>query len=184
MTDRASIQQDVVVDDSKRIEAQLAEYLAGQPASRQALHKWMSWLTIASVAVPVGLFFRALYLSIIWKRIDPIRIPIAWLIFVVSGTLPFILTGLHAVLLRAFPPIGVAMRGQKFVTGSSAVWMGAGLAVVMLLVAAFWAYFGYVVWTVNMAMLEVMVNIVANVFGVGAVIAVLYSLYQKFRRKL
>jgi hypothetical protein len=184
MADQASIQQDVVVDDGKRIEAQLTEYLAGQPASRQALHKWMSWLTIASIAAPVGLFFRALYLSIIWKRIDPIQIPVAWLIFVASGSLPFVLTGLHAVLLRAFPPIGVAVRGQKFVTGSSAVWMGAGLAVIALLVAAVWGYFAHVVWTVNMAMVEVMVNIVANVVGVGAVIAVLYALYRQFRRKL
>ena len=76
------------------------------------------------------------------------------------------------------------MRGQKFITGSSAVWMGAGLAVAMLLVAAFWAYFAYVVWTANLAMLEPLLNIVGVVFGVGVVFAVLSSLYRQFRRKL
>jgi hypothetical protein len=174
----------VTVDEAKPdLKTQLAEYVAGQPVSTQVMHNWMNWLTIASMAVPVGLFARALYFSINWKRVDPIQIPIAWFLFVAGGTVFMFITGLHAVLLRAFPPI--PELSSRFVTGKNAVWRGAGMMVVALLIAAFWGFFfAYVVWTRNMAMVEVMVKILANVVGVGAVIAVLSSLYQKFRRKL
>jgi hypothetical protein len=183
MAKQASIQQDVVVDElNPDLKQQLAEYVAEQPASRQAMHRWMNWTIIVSMAVPVGLFIRALYLSIIWKRIDPIQIPVAWFLFMAGGTLPILLTGLHAVLLRAFPPIPPI--GAKFVTGSKAVWSGGGMMVIALLIAALWGLFAYSVWAQNMAMVQVMVDILTAVIGVGVTVAIVFSLYQKLSRKL
>ena len=173
----------VAVDEVKPdTKAQLAEYVARQPASTQAIHRWMNWLTIASLAIPLGLFARALYFSINWKRVDPIQIPIAWFFFVAGGTVFMFINGLHAVLLRAFPPI--PELSSKFVTGKDAVWRGAGMMVAALLIAAFWGFFAYVVRAQDMALVEVMVNILANVVGVGVVVAVLYSLYKKLKSKL
>ena len=173
----------VAVDEVKPdLKTQLAEYVAGQPASTQAIHGGMNWLTVASLAVPIGLFCRALYISIKSGSAPTIQIPIAWFLFVASGTLPIFLTGLNAALLRAFPPI--PQIADKFVAGNDALWMGVGMMGVALLVAAFWGFFAYVVWTRNMAMVEVMVRILATVVGIGAVVAVLQSLYRQSRRKL
>ena len=140
---------DEVKPDTK---TQLAEYVAGQPASTRAMHNWMNWLTIASLAIPLGLFARALYFSINWKRVDPIQIPIAWFFFVAGGTVFMLINGLHAVLLRAFPPIPELAR--RLVTGKGAVWRGAGMMVGALLFAAFWGLFSYIFRTHSMAILE------------------------------
>jgi hypothetical protein len=181
MAKSASIPQDVAVDEVKPdLKAQLAEYVAQQPASRQALHKWMSWLTIVSLAIPAGLFIRAIYLSVVWKQIDARRIPVAWLTFVASATLPFFLTGLHAVLLRAFPPL--PQIGSKFVTGRDAVWSGAGMMVVLLVVGAFWGFVAYAVWTFDLDMLEPLMRVLGIVIGVGAAISVAFSLLRQIRR--
>ena len=88
------------------LRSQLAEYVAQQPASKQTFHKWMGILEMASLAIPVGVFAIALYLSFSWKsRPDPCD-PAAWLCFPLSFTPFLILVGLHAVGLRAFPPNG------------------------------------------------------------------------------
>jgi hypothetical protein len=168
------------------LEAQLTEYVAQLPKSTQTMHRWMEILTAISVAVPFALFGWALYLSITWKRVSAgpgaSLIPVAWMAFAGGGALPIFLTGLHALLLRAFPPINVDV--SKFVTGNKAAWIGGGLMAAIVVVGAFWGFFGYVVWTRNMALIEPMVNILANVVGVGVVIAVVASLWKKFRRAL
>jgi hypothetical protein len=195
MNKSVSLQQDVAVDEVKPdVKAERAAYVAQLPESKQALHRWMNRLTIASIAVPVGFFVRALVLSIAGRQAGASstgvslppggsRIAVAWLVFVASATVPLIFVGLHAVLLRAFPP-NSALSISRFVTGKDAVWSGVGMMGVLLLVGAFWGAIAYVVWTANLALLEPMLYALGVVIGVGAVFAVLSSLYQQFRRKL
>jgi hypothetical protein len=200
MNKSVSLQQDVAVDEVKPdVKAQRAAYLAQLPASKQALHRWMNRLTIASIAVPIGFFVRALVLSITGRQIGPssidassigvspppggIRIAVAWLVFVASGTIPLMFVGLHAVLLRAFPPNN-AFSDSKFVTGSDAVWTGAGMVGVVLVAGAFWGFVAYTVWTVNVAVLEPLMRIMGALIGVGIAVAVVLKLVQQIRRAL
>lgn len=179
----ASIQQEVAMDQAKQdLKAQLAEYVAQQPESTRAIHRLMSFLTAASVAVPVGFFIRALYLSIMWKSIDPIQIPVWWLAFVASGTLPILVFGLHAVILRAFPPIILQEKMSQFVTGGKAVASGLGLMLAAAAVAAFWGLFAYSVWTRNLALLEPLIRILAVAVSVAASIHFLSTLFRQISK--
>jgi hypothetical protein len=72
------------------LRAQLAEYVAQQPPAKQSFHKWMRILEWVSLALPVGVFAVALYLSFTWKSVPGQAIAAAWFCFPVSLT-PFFL---------------------------------------------------------------------------------------------
>jgi hypothetical protein len=145
-------------------------------------HRWMKRLEVASVGIIVAAFIIAMYVSINSKSVPWTAIPIAWFFFVASATPAMVLVGLHAVILRAFPPIVLPGKKQRFVTGREAVWPGWSLILGGLGVAAFWGLFAYSVWTLNLAMLEPLVGILGVVIGVGVAVSVLYSLYRAISR--
>ena len=171
-------------ESNQNLKAELAAYLAGQSESIGRIHQWMNLLTAASLAVPVGLFARALYLSINWKQADPAQIAVGWVIFVAGGTLPILLFGLHSAVLRVFPAVPISGLALQLVTGSKAVASGVGLAVVAVAVAAFWGLFAYSVATPDWVLLEKLVQILTAVVSAGAVVAVIQHLFRQLTRSL
>ena len=119
----------------EHLKLQLAQYLEQQPESTQSLHRWMKRLEAASVGIIAAAFIVALYVSVAWKSVPPMVIPIAWFFFAASAAPAMVLVGLHAVILRAFPPIVWPGKPPKFVTGSGAVWTGSAFILLALVVA-------------------------------------------------
>lgn len=167
----------------EQLKSQLEQYLAQQPESTQSAHKWMKRLEVASAGIIAAAFLVALYVSIAWKSVNPIVIPIAWFVFAASVAPAMIFVGLDAIILRAFPPAVWPGKLPKFVTGSSAVWRGWAFILLALVTAVFWGFFAYAVGTFNMVMLEPLIRIFAGVVGIGMTVAILYSMFQKVSQR-
>jgi hypothetical protein len=142
----------------------------------------MKRLEAAGVGIIAAAFIVALYVSIAWKSVNPITIPIAWFVFVASAAPALIFVGLDVITLRAFPPIVWPGKPPKFVTGSSAVWAGWGFILLALVVAAFWGYFAYAVGTLNFALITPLVTILGVVMGVGMTVSIVYKLIHGLSR--
>jgi len=181
----------------QNLRSQLAEYVAQQPASKQTFHKWMRIAEVASLAIPVAVFAVALYVSINWKAVPQTAIPTAWLCLPASVTPFLIIVGVHAVGLRAFPPTGLLGNPLRVAypipggqvskmlplrVGRQALVWGWGLVVMALISGAFWGVFAYAAWTVNLAMLEPLIRILASVVGVGIAVSILYSIFRSIFR--
>ena len=199
MNSTASIQGVGTKKEAKeQLKLQLAQYVAEQPESRQAFHRLMKNLEIASLGFVAALFILAMYVSIDWRSVPTQAIPTAWFAFVGSFSLTIVLVGLHAIILRVFPPVGglqysmvhgyspirVPGKQSKFVTGREAVIKGWGVVVMGLIAGAFWAVFGYASWTINMAILTPMITILATVLGVGIAISIVYSIFTSIFRAI
>ena len=159
---------------------QLARYLAQQPQSRRTFDKWMKVLEVGGLALVAGYLAWAIYVSITWSL--PHKIAAIWLALPVGIAALLILVGVHAAGLRAFFPVILPGGPQQFVTGSKAVAMGTGFAVVLAVVGAFWGAFAWGIWTKDWALLEPLAYVLGVVVGVGAVFALVSDLYQKFFR--
>ena len=183
MNQTTSVQEIGTQEEAReQLKLQLAQYLEGQPESTQSIHRWMKRLEVAGVGIIVATFSVALYVSIAWKSVNPIVIPIAWFVFAASVAPAMIFLGLDAIILRAFPPVVLPGKLSKFVTGSGAVWAGSVFILLALVVAAFWGFFAYTVGTFNLAMIGPLTNILGVAVGVLAIVSVLKSLYQKIAR--
>jgi hypothetical protein len=158
--------------------AQLARHLAQQPPSRRTFDRFMKLLEIAGLALVAGHLAWAIYASATWVGV-PERIVAVWFALPVSVVAVMIVVGLHAAGLGAFFPIALPGGPQELITGSKAVGMGLGFAVVSLVVGAFWGAFAWAVWTTNWAILEPLISIIALVAGVGAVVAIASDLHKK-----
>jgi len=166
----------------QEVKAQLAHYLAQQPESKQAFHKWMKVLEVVGLAIIAATFAVAMYVSINWATVPQMAIPTAWFAFPVSVAPLMILIGAHAVGLKAFLPIVLPGKSQQFVTGSRAVWSGWGLIVTALLVGAFWGAFAWVVWSNDMALIGTYVRILGTVVGIVIAVAIIGSLFRQIFR--
>jgi hypothetical protein len=190
-----------VAESKQDLRSQLAEYVAQQPAAKQSFHKWMQIAELASLAIPIAVFAVALYVSINWKAVPQTAIATAWLCLPASIAPFLILVGVHAIVLRAFPPTGLlgnplrvayplpggqGVKMQPLRVGRQALGWGWGLVVMALIIGAFWVVFAYAAWTVNLAMLEPLIRILAGVVGVGIAVSItvsiLYSLYRSIFR--
>jgi hypothetical protein len=166
----------------EQLKLQLAQHLAQQPESTQATHKWMKRLEVAGVGIIAAAFIVALLVSVTWKSVNPIMIPIAWFAFAASAAPAIIFVGLDAIILRAFPPVVWPGKPPKFITGSGAVRTGWAFILGSLLFATLWGFFAYAVGTFNIAMLEPLIRIFSVVVGIGMTVAILYSIFQKISR--
>ena len=190
-----------VAESPQDLRSQLAEYVAQQPAAKRSFHQWMQMAELASLAIPVVVFAIALYVSINWQTVPQTAIPTAWLCLPASIAPFLLLVGVHAIVLRVFPPTGLlgntlrlsypipggqGVKMQSLRVGRRAVGWGSGFVVLALIVAAFWGLFAYATWTVNLAMLEPLIRILASVVGVGIAasiaVSILYSLYRSIFR--
>ena len=160
--------------------AQLARYLAEQPQSKQTFDKVMKGLEMGALALVASYLAWAIYVSVNWSVQR--EIAAVWFAFPVSLVVLLVLVGIHAAGLGAFPPVIVPGGPQEFVTGSKAVGMGLGLAVSILVVGAFWGAFAYGIWTESWAMLMPLVEVVAAVVGMGAIIGLILDLRRRFFR--
>ncbi len=159
--------------------AQLADYLAQAPESTRSAHKWMKRVDIVGMGIVIAAFAVALYGSFAWASVNPAMIPIAWFAFATSLSLMVMLLGLHAILIRAFPPVILPGKAQKFVSGSGAVWTGAASIVGGLIMAGLWIAFAYSTATFNLAMIVPLMNILSVVVGIGIVVSIAFAIYQK-----
>jgi hypothetical protein len=165
---------------------QLTSHVAQQPESKQVFHKWMKVLEVAGLALVAAAFALALYISINWTAVPGTTIAAAWFAFPVSFVPLMILIGLHTIVLRASVLSVLPGKPQRFVTGSKAIWSGAGLIVTALAVAAFWSPLAYAVWSFDMALIGSYTRILGTVLGVvipaAIVLGLISSLYKQFAR--
>jgi hypothetical protein len=166
----------------QEVKAQLAHHLAQQPESKQVFHKWMKVLEVVGLVIIAATFAVALYLSINWATVPQMAIPTAWFAFPVSFAPLMILIGVHSIGLRAFLPIVPLGKSQQFVTGSKAVWSGAGLIVTALLVGAFWGAFAWVMWSGDMALIGTYTRILGTGVGIAIAVAIVGSLFRQIFR--
>lgn len=164
------------------LKAQLAEYLAGQPESIRSTHKWMKRVDAAGLGIVVATFAIALYGSFTWASVNPTMIPIAWFALATSLSLMAVLLGLHAILIRAFPPVILPGKTQKLVSGSMAVRTGGASIIGGLFLAGIWIGFAYSTATFNLAMLVPLINVLGVVMSIVIVVSIVYSIYQKASR--
>ncbi len=169
-------------DAKENFKFQLAQYLGQQPESTQSFHRWMKRLEVAGMGIIAAAFLVALYVSIAWKSVNPIVIPIAWFVFAASAAPALIFLGLDAIILRAFPPVIWPGKTPKFITGSGAVWTGGAFILLALIAAAFWGYFAYAVGTLNFALIAPLATILGVVMGVVIVVQLIYTTYKKIAK--
>jgi hypothetical protein len=159
----------VAVVSKEEMVGRLAHYLEQQPESVRASNKWLKRLEAASLVLPLAALVAAIVLIVtsgaaLWQSI-----PAA--VFAVWGCLApcIFLVGLHSVLIRAFPPVGVLMAAQTkspgFFTGSTAVGMGAFIMVAAMFFAACCAMGAYAFF--NPDILEILIPVII-VFSVGS----------------
>jgi hypothetical protein len=170
------------LETKEQLRLQIAQYMEQLPQSKRAFHKGMKLLEGVGVVIIVAAFSFAMYISIAWKSVNPFIIPIAWFAFAASASPLLVLTGLHAVILKAFPPITWLGKTQKFITGSGAVRSGWGSISVSILLVAFWGFFAYATWTQNWALLTPLIGIMGAAMGGMIVIAMLLTTIQKLTR--
>lgn len=167
-----------------QIKLQIIEHLEQQSASTLAAHRWMKRLEVASLGIIAAIFILALYVSINWKAVPKMAIPTAWFAFAGSACIPIVLFGLHAILLRAFPPVILPGNRHWFTTGREAPWLGGGLVLGGLAYGAFWGLFAYATATFNMALLEPLIRILGAAAGIGMGVMILLALIQSFSRSI
>jgi len=182
----STIQAGAAKQSRQEIRAQLAQYMAQQPAWKRTFDKWMKILEIVALGLIVGVFALAMYVSINHTAVTGTVIAIVWFALPVSFAPLMILLGVHAIGLRAFYPIALPGKPEQFATGSKAVWSGLGQIAIALLVAAFWGGLGWAVWSGDMALIGSYVRVLGTAMGVaiagGIVIGVLSGLYRQFIR--
>jgi len=166
-------------ESRENLKAQLAEYLAGQPESTQTVHKWMKRVDVAGLGIVVAAFALALYGSFTWPSVNPTMIPVAWFFFATCLSLMTILLGLHAILIRAYPPVILPGRSQKFVSGVTAIWTGIASIVGGSVMAGLWIAFAYSTATFNLAMIVPLINVLGIVVSIGIVLSIVFAVYQK-----
>jgi hypothetical protein len=169
----------------QEFKAQAAEYLAQQPAAKQALHKWMKALEVASLTIIAAWFALALYVSINHTAFAGTAIAAAWFAFPVSVVPLMILQGLHTVVLRASVP-SFLPGTSRFVTGSRAMWSGLGLIATAVAAGAFWGVLAWAVWSFDVALIGSYMRILGAVLGIVLPAAILLGLvsgvYRQFAR--
>jgi hypothetical protein len=161
------------------LKAQLADYLAQAPESTRSAHTWMKRVDIAGLGIVIAAFAVALYGSFTWASVNPSMIPIAWFFFATCCSMFVMLLGLHAILIRAYPPVIMPGKPQKFVSGSTAVWVGAAYILGGLILGAVWVGFAYSTATFNLVMLTPLINILGVVMSIVIIVSIIYSIYSK-----
>jgi hypothetical protein len=167
-----------------QLKLQLDQYMEQQAESKQAFHKWMKCLEVASLGIILVVFCVALYFSITWKSVNPIIIPLAWFAFAASGSLLIALNGVHTTILRGFPASILPSKAQKFVIGRKAVWIGLTLILGGLAYAGFWGMVAYATWTANYELLRPLISFLGIVLGLGIAASILIKMISTTLQKL
>ena len=163
----------------EQFKRQLADYFAQQSVSTQSAHRWMNRLEAVAAGISVAAFVAALYLSIMWKSINPLWIPVAWFAFAATAAPHLILAGLDAIILRVFPTTGNSRFVSKLITGSGAVWIGAGFIVLALVVAAFWGLSAHATLTQNWALLQPLIGFLAVLMAAAMLLGMAQKTFSK-----
>lgn len=160
--------------------AKLAQHLARQPESRRTFDKFMKILEGAVLVLIAAHLALAIYGSIQWSEGE--RITAVWFALPVSVALLLVLVGVHGAGIRAFFPMVVPNSSFPLVFGSSAVAMGLGFVVLVLVVGGFWGAFAWGTWATDWSILNPLMAILGVALGAGILVAVLSDLYRRFLR--
>jgi hypothetical protein len=96
---------------------QLAHYLEQQPESVRSAHKLMKGLEVASLLLPVAAVIAAIAVIAKSASLAEGAIPAALFAIPASFGLWILLVGVHAVLIKAFPPSEFMVKGMKSGSG-------------------------------------------------------------------
>lgn len=107
------------------------------PVSRQAAHRWLIWLVVASLVVVVGLLAYAIYTSVTWAAGGGIRVLMAWMFFLLAGAAVAILMGIDALVIGATMPPPFQSAQRRFIAGPNAVRQAWGMIATGLIGGAF-----------------------------------------------
>lgn len=166
-------------EEKEQSEMQFAGYVEQEPKLTQSLHKWMKRLDVVCLGINIAAFVVAMYVSIVWKSVNPVLIPLAWFFFAASASLTMLFVGLHTILLRAYPPIFLPGKAQRFVSGIQATWKGLGLLVGGLLGIIFWSLIAFSTVTFNLDLLDPIIRTFGTMLGIGIAVKILHSIYKK-----
>jgi hypothetical protein len=193
MNQTASIQEKMTKKEAReQLKLQLAQYLEQQPESLRSFDRWMKVLEWASMGVAVILFIVALVVSFLWKSVTVNVIPAAWFAFPACICLTMILTGVHTLVLKVFPPVagpqtsavGLSIPGvtnvksQQLVTGREALGRGWAFTIGGLVGAAFWGLFAYAAYTLNWEILRPMITVLGVAMGVAIAASILLGIVK------
>jgi len=168
----------------QELKAQLAGHVAQQPESKQVFHSVMKALEVAGLALVAAAFAVAMYVSINHTAVSGTAIATAWFVFPVSLAPLMILIGVHSIGLKAYFPIVLPGKPQRFVTGSKAVWSGLGLIVIALVVGAFWGAIAWAVWSGDTALIGAYARILGTVMGIVIAIAIPVAIVGSLFRQI
>lgn len=192
MENNSTIQPVQKSEPAPGIIIQFDQYLAQQPPSKQRFHKWMVRLQAASLGFVVAIFVWALLVSVRWTQVNPLEIPLWWMVFAAS-ILPFALfLGLHAIVLRALLPLPLKLHqggrrsdkagNRELVTGVRALLLGIFIVLVGVVWAGINLTFAYSMLTLDMDVLDVALRLLGIVIGVVVAVQVLSDLFRRFSR--
>ncbi len=160
-------------------------YLAQLPDLTRRIHHWLNVSKGVSLAVMLGIFVRAMYVSIFWKTVNPLEIPFWWMLFAATSGVPSALVmGLDLILLRGRAPLPFG-KGPKMITmGARAVIEGALLILGGLVWSALLVGIGYATWTQQFNLMEILINIFANLIAIVVAVAVLGALLRNLLKQI
>ena len=164
--------------------AQYAQYLEQEPESRLTLHRWVKRFQAASVGLAVGVFVKALIVSINWTHAAPLEIPFWWMCFALGGVLPTVCLGLDVIILRAavLPIRFDKIRKVVTVTGRQAVIAGMGIILAALAWGGLIVALAYSMVTFNRDMMQVTIGIFTALVGIVFVVQFLSTLIRDLSR--
>lgn len=169
--------------------AQFDQYLAQQTPSKQAFHKWMTYLMAASAGIIVAVFVKALLVSIRWTQVNPLEIPFWWMAFAAS-VLPFaICLGLDTIILKAVLPLPRGQRqrkadNQQLGTGNRAILSGLFIILIGVVWAGIALAFAYSILTFNLNVIEIASHLLGIVIGIAVAVQVISNLLRHFSRSI
>lgn len=152
--------------------------------SKQTLHRWLKRFQAASFGLVVGIFVKALFVSVNWTRVVPLEIPFWWMCFALSGVLPAVCFGLDVIILRAavFTMRLDKARRLVTVTGGQAVIAGLGIILAALAWGALIVMTAYSALTFNKELLQTVVGIFTVVVGGVFAVSFLSTLVRDLSR--
>lgn len=172
MTMQTSAQKAPDVQKDERTQP-LARYLEQQPNSVRSTHKLMQGLQLASLLLPAAAVVVAIVVIVDNASLPSGAIPAALFAIPATFGLWIFLFGLHAVLIKAFPPL-VFMVGRLkgpngplgFATGRLAVRWGVFVMVVALVDIALWGMGAYAFFNPDILTILIPCIIVCSI-GIG-----------------
>ena len=186
MTSRKSVNNQL----RKESQVLLSQHIEQQPKSVRTLHQWMKILELIDLVGGIGTFIVAVYVSLTWKNFETTTVMLWWVIFAAVAALFGVLLGLHAIILKAYPPVIMPNASpfldnifsgnrRMLVTGQQAMRWGGFLIGIGFAWGAIGIGFYCVVLYSNFGLLRVLTGLITVLF----LIVIILSFVQRASRE-